>query len=360
MFSYTLSPNSLTVVTSGNKVLTTRSDNPNWSNILTALKGENESELVNLMSVRRTLENFGSELAPGAISIKNGQVYFRNEQLFGLDVDRILEFSSKGLPVSGMVSFLEKKLANPSRRSIESLYWFLENGNMPITPRGTFLAYKGVSNEFVSINTGHEPLISGTRLPNGSILNTVGQTVHMERRYVTDDFNQGCGPGLHAGSINYAKGWGPHVVIVEIDPADVVSVPSSEHEKLRCNKYTVIAEFIVPLNDTYTEEYHPELATPKEVKITPEIQALIDEAYQEGLNDRSINNPSDDQIEEDLDTLDDELDDSSLSVESVDYDTGYVAGLKDGRGHKTREYYEDERQTGFIEGYLDGYRDARK
>jgi len=345
--TYSLTPNALTVVTSNNKVLMTRSDNPNWHQILSALKRNNEADVVNLMNVRRTVETFGSDLAPGAITIRDGQVFFRDELLAGLDVDRILEFSCKGLPVDGMVAFLEKKLANPSRRSIESLYWFLENGNMPITPRGTFLAYKGVSNEFNSISTGREPLISGVRNSNGSILNSVGQTVHMERRYVTDDFNQGCGPGLHAGSINYAKGWGPRVVIVEIDPADVVSVPSSEHEKLRCNKYTVIGEYVAPLSDTYTEEFHPELAKPKKVVVTPEIQALIDEAYEAGQKDASLDEPT--------------LDDIETEEDTETYDDGYARGLKDGRGHKRKVYSNDELgNSDYVDGYLDGYRRGRK
>jgi len=359
--TYSLTPNALTVVTVDNKVLMTRSDNLNWNQILLALKANDETKVIELMSVRKTVENFGSELAPGAITIRDGQVYFRNELLNGLDVDRILEFSMKGLPVNGMVTFLEKKLGNPSRRSIESLYWFLENGNMPITPRGTFLAYKGVSNEYNSINTGHEPLISGIRNSNGSIVNTVGQTVHMERRFVTDDFNQGCGAGLHAGSINYAKGWGPHVVIVEIDPADVVSVPTSEHEKLRCNKYTVIGEYVSPLSDTYTEEFHPELARPATVKVTPEIQALLDEAYQQGREDAG---GMDNEITTDDDTRNDDLNelvDTLVNNKDRTYGEGLTDGKRDGRGHKTKKHQNNERGSNdYVDGYLDGYRKGRK
>jgi len=324
------------------------------------------------MSIRKTVENFGSNLAPGAITIRDGLVYFRNEKLQGLDVDRILSFASNGLPVQGMISFLENKLANPSRRSIESLYWFLENGNMPITPRGTFLAYKGVTAEFWSVMTGHEPLISGTRNSNGSILNTVGQTVHMERRYVTDDFNVGCGPGLHAGSLNYARGWGARVVIVEINPADVVSVPSSEHEKLRCNKYTVIGEYVAPLTDTYTEEYHPEMAQPK--RVDSETQALIDEAYRKGKED-ALNEENDcwtdDEFEDNSDNseeFDDESEDKTdrqpIDNDDVkgttEYLDGFRDGEKDGRGHKRKNYSEgDGSNSNYILGYLDGYREAR-
>jgi acyl carrier protein len=66
----------------------------------------------------------------------------------------------------------------------------------------------------------------------------------------------GCSHGLHAGSLAYARGWAERVILVEIDPADVVSVPGDENcQKLRCCKYTVVGEYNGPLPDTYTPEF---------------------------------------------------------------------------------------------------------
>jgi acyl carrier protein len=93
----------------------------------------------------------------------------------------------------------------------------------------------------------------------GRLLNKVGATIEVERSSVDDDFRQGCSHGLHAGSLSYAKGWGQRVVLVEIDPADVVSVPEDCNcQKLRCCKYTIVGEYSGPMPDTLTTEFDSE------------------------------------------------------------------------------------------------------
>ena len=84
----------------------------------------------------------------------------------------------------------------------------------------------------------------------------------MVRNSVCDDANIGCSYGFHAGSYEYAKGYassGGHLMRVEIDPTDVVSVPlDCDCQKLRTAKYKVIAihESIErPLDDGIYGEY---------------------------------------------------------------------------------------------------------
>jgi hypothetical protein len=84
----------------------------------------------------------------------------------------------------------------------------------------------------------------------------------MKRNQVCDDADVGCSDGFHAGSYEYAKGYahgGGHLMRVEIDPSDVVSVPKDcDCQKLRTAKYTVVAlhETIeTPLDDGIYGEY---------------------------------------------------------------------------------------------------------
>ena len=80
----------------------------------------------------------------------------------------------------------------------------------------------------------------------------------MTRNNVCDDHNQGCSVGFHAGSLQYASTFGGGesiLLIVEIDPADVVSVPSDCNcQKLRTCKYTVVAKYDGPLPEHYTKD----------------------------------------------------------------------------------------------------------
>jgi len=259
---FTYIPNrNLTLITSENKVLTITSDNPNWTEILAALKRDDESSIIRLMSIPKTIEAFGTKVPErGEIEVRGSEVFYRTEKLYGEDVSRILTFVTDGIPHTGMIKFLERKLKNPSKNSVDSLYNFLENRGMPLTPEGKFRGYKGLNADYSSKNTGAEPLISGIRLANGSIDNHIGQSPRMERRFVCDDFNQGCGPGLHVGSLEYAMGWAGsegRVVIVEVDPADVVSVPNAEHTKLRACAYTVVSDCTEKLPNVYTSECLP-------------------------------------------------------------------------------------------------------
>jgi hypothetical protein len=122
---------------------------------------------------------------------------------------------------------------------------------MPLTPDGNFLAYKGVNEDF-------------TDKYSGKFDNSVGQTLEMRRNSVCDDANIGCSHGFHAGSYEYAKGWagtsGGNLMIVEINPADVVSVPhDSGCQKLRTSKYKVVAHHETierPLDAELVDEYY--------------------------------------------------------------------------------------------------------
>ena len=121
---------------------------------------------------------------------------------------------------------------------------------MPLTPEGNFLAYKGVTGEFMDFHTR-------------SFDNNVGKTLEMRRNGVCDDANMGCSAGFHAGSYEYAKGYasgGGHLMVVEIDPRDVVSVPHcSDCQKLRTSKYVVVGVYETidapPLEDGQMPSY---------------------------------------------------------------------------------------------------------
>ena len=138
------------------------------------------------------------------------------------------------LPHKPLVLFLGKLMDNPSSRATEELYSFLEHKNMPLTPEGNFLAYKGVDGDFKDF-WSHK------------FDNSVGQTLEMRRNGVCDNANQGCSAGFHAGSYEYAKGYasnGGNLMVVEIDPSDVVSVPyDCECQKLRTSKYKVVSHY---------------------------------------------------------------------------------------------------------------------
>ena len=246
---YILTEKSVAVVIDG-KALTMQSDHPSWNQVVEALNNEEYDKLAGLFDLCKAIEDIPDQ--ESGVSVENGEVFYEGEVVHNLVVDKILNFMKKGLPFKPLVRFLGKLMANPSRRAVNELYKFLEHKNMPITPEGNFIAYKGVKSDFKDHYSG-------------KFDNSVGQTLSMIRNRVCDDANIGCSYGFHAGSYEYAKGYssgGGHLMRVEIDPSDVVSVPlDCDCQKLRTAKYKVVAlhETIErPLDDGIYGEYDEE------------------------------------------------------------------------------------------------------
>jgi hypothetical protein len=207
-------------------------DHINYRMILDILPTASSEELLKVVDIEKAVATFSD----GLVEIKNGQVTYEGEVVHGSISKRILEFMSKGLPFQPLVNFLNNLMENPSMQSQKELYDFLEHEHLPITEDGHFLAYKAVRNDYKDKY-------------RGVFDNSVGQVVKMQRAKVDDDRARGCSDGLHAGALNYVAGYGSvesgdRIVIVKINPRDVVSVPSDCNcEKLRTCRYEVVGEY---------------------------------------------------------------------------------------------------------------------
>jgi hypothetical protein len=139
---------------------------------------------------------------------------------------------------------------------------------MPIDPDGDFYAYKAVKEDFTDKHTG-------------KIDNSVGQVVTVRRNMVDDNPDNACSYGLHAGSFNYVRGFaqlGDNIIIVKINPKDVVSVPNHNTTKLRCCRYEVteLCEGLLP-QTTYSTECDCVSSNEEEENLCEECGFLEDE-----------------------------------------------------------------------------------
>lgn len=344
--------NSLTVVVRENdgkiQTYSTTKANLRWNDILNAWRGNNASLLVDLMSVKTLVERF----TDSNVDIKDGNVFFKGRPLHGLDVDRLLEYVRDNVPYLRLLRFLERKHANPSHRSINELYKFLEHREMTLTERGTVIGYKGVRSDYYSImgNTA-TIMVSGQTDTGGHILNKVGENVRCERSCVCDDYRQGCSPGLHIGSLEYAKGWGPRVMVVEFDPADVVSVPDDCNcQKLRACAYQVVGE--------YNGSLVTELSSTGNEATATEGDSHEDDDGEYCLPGCGCE-----------DSTGDASNDGGNHVVSDEgaYDDSFDLGVKDGKAHKARKHHATDsddksltfKELAYINGYNAGYRSGR-
>lgn len=190
------------------------------------------------------------------VNLETETVSFEGETLPQPLVTKVLSIIRDGLPVGHFENFWKNLRDNPSSTAVNELMDFLSYAELPLTSDGCFLAYKGVNDDFWSIqgNTATR-VIRGSVDSDGKIFNGVGEVIEVHRRDVDDDRRNECSHGLHVGSKDYAVGWGPRVVVVKINPKDVVSVPPDcQFQKCRVCKYEVIDFYEQEIKVAVTDE----------------------------------------------------------------------------------------------------------
>lgn len=235
---------SLTVFVDGEMYIAT-TEHPLWREIRDKVEADDVS-VVDMFSLEKPIQRKFEQLSD-RVAINNGQVFFDGDIVNGAIVDNIVRFVNQGVDDwEPLVNFLDKIMANPNVHSREQLYDWLNHQSFSITPDGNFVAYKGVNKTEVDGMTHYHSVNHGRAVVdgvehNGAIPNNVGSVVTMPRSEVEFNPGVGCSVGLHAGTYNYAKNWANGALLeVEIDPRDVVSVPTDcAAEKIRVCRYVV-------------------------------------------------------------------------------------------------------------------------
>ena len=192
--------------------------------------------------LRNTLYDFSqpkrliANSSDGRILIDGDDVTFDGKPADSFIAKRLIWIIEQGMNPEPLYRFLINLSENPSNQSVSQLYRFMDSNSMALTTDGMILAYKRVGQDFKDLYTH-------------SMDNSVGQVVEMPRNEVNDDYLKTCSHGLHVCSMNYLPSYGNdsaginRVVICEIHPRDVVSVPHDyNNAKMRVCRYTVMGE----------------------------------------------------------------------------------------------------------------------
>jgi len=210
-----------------------------------------------------------ANLAPlgDRVSVEHGVVSLDGTAIHNTLTERMLQMHSEGFNIAPMAKFLENLMDNPSYRAVNELYTFLEQSDLPITEDGHFIAYKRVASDF-------------TDMYSHTMDNSPGKVVSMPRNQVNEDKNVTCSRGLHFCSRSYLPHYGDvpdsRVVMVKINPRDVVSIPADyNNAKGRCSRYEVIRD--LQLKETGNNSYLPVERLEKSYLPPEEVSAPIEE-----------------------------------------------------------------------------------
>jgi len=233
-YPYLIQGANITVVI-GNTPHTISKTHLTYEKVKDAIKAGDWEMVKDIIEPKKVILSYGK----GNVSVQGEQLFWKGKEFHSALASRMIAMLQEGFTIEPMVNFMENLMTNPSKQAVNELYGFLEKNNLPITPDGYFLAYKKVRDNYFDVHSG-------------TMDNSLGNVVSMERNEVDDNRNNTCSAGLHFCSESYLKSFGgDRVVIVKINPRDVVSIPTDYNEaKGRACQYEVIGEVGNSAEDT--------------------------------------------------------------------------------------------------------------
>lgn len=202
---------------------------PQYDLVINALNAGDEDAVRSAVNLRLHV----ASLSEGSITVENDTLVFEGKELHTALAKRIIGIVKAAGNAGPLIAFMHNLYKNPSNRAVNELYGFLDACNLPITEDGYFLAYKKVNQDYTSIH-------------DGTTANDLGTVVEMKRNEVDEDKDNTCSVGLHFCSHSYLSqfgGYGRRVVVLKINPADVVAIPSDyNNAKGRAWRYEVVGE----------------------------------------------------------------------------------------------------------------------
>lgn len=213
-----------------NIIYEVKPENLNFKNIAELLKAGKTRAAVTAYNSSKT-----KEVKSGFVT-RGNDFFFKGQKLPDIFAEIYRNCVSNNAKAGVLTKFFDNLAANPGTGvSMEAFSRFLSQRRMPITSRGTFLAYKRVDINFKDTYT-HQ------------FDNTPGKFVEMKRELVDANQYTECSVGFHVCSYEYLNSYvDDNLIVVEVNPRDVVAVPQGyNHSKIRVSKYKslcTLAEF---------------------------------------------------------------------------------------------------------------------
>ena len=261
-----------------------------YNKLLAAIKSDDWTTVQDIIEPKKAVINFGQ----GNIEIQGDKIFWKGREMHNALTKRMVTMIQEDFPVEPLVAFMENLMENPSKRAVNELYGFLEKNTLPITSDGCFLAYKKVRQDYLDCHSKtvlNKPAAYLTDEDNAKLTEAAGRkdevtvevvdgvtVVSMERNAVDDDQNRTCSTGLHFCSKDYLSHFGgDRIVILKINPRDVVSIPNDYNDsKGRACRYEIVDEIDKDKADEAFAKSVQEAAAKEASTLTPEklVEAL--------------------------------------------------------------------------------------
>ncbi len=228
-FPFTASEESVSIFLNG-RMHNLASSLKGFAELVEHLKGsDHDAEFIENIIDRPSMV---ARLTAGAVTVVGTTVFHNGVPAHSTLTVKLIEMLDAGFDAGPWINFFVKVMQNPSERSRQCLYDFLEKWKAPLTPCGDFIAFKYVSDDYMDQRTG-------------TFDNHPGKAPSMPRADVDPDPDKTCSKGLHVCASVYLSeyNFGARIVAVQVNPANVVAVPRDyNHAKMRVCDYLVLSD----------------------------------------------------------------------------------------------------------------------
>lgn len=215
---YVISGDRAYVSINGATTIVQKDYDPHFNEVVAAIRNEDVEEVNRLILL--------GEQKLGKLAVSRSSVKFDTTTLHPAFAKAYLYAAKAGKDAIEL--FFKNVAQNPNPESQADLANFLLRNALPITDRGTFLAYRYVNDKFYDCHTG-------------TMDNMIGNTVEMARENCDSDREVTCSRGLHVCHYSYLANNGTTHLVVEINPRDVVAVPTDYNgAKMRVCRFRVL------------------------------------------------------------------------------------------------------------------------
>lgn len=219
---------------------TISSSHPNYVDIRERLASGQTDGLLALIDVPVAIATF----TQGRVQVMdNDTILIDGNEVSSAITERIIKLLREGEDFKPLVRFLDKVQENPLQSARDELWLFMERNGLPLFEDGDFGAYKKVRADYLDCHSG-------------TFDNSPGRIVSIPRDQVDPNRYNTCSYGLHFCSKGYLSHFGgERVVLVKINPKDVVAIPNDyNNAKGRTCRYEVIEDITAKLDDEYERD----------------------------------------------------------------------------------------------------------
>jgi hypothetical protein len=335
-YPFTASTNSISIFFNGRMNSVPQSD-PNFAALYDHLKlDDHDFEYIEKMIDKPKMI---ARLSEGLVTVVGSTVYYKSEPVNSTLTLKLLQMLEEGFDCKPWARFLERVMANPSERSRQCLFDFLNHWMAPITEDGYFLAFKRIRPDYLDMHTG-------------TFDNSPGNYVAIPREQVDPDPDKTCSRGLHVAASSYlghfASTQNSRTVVCKVDPADVVAVPKDYgFAKMRVCAYLVLGdaeESEIPLIEGAVVSFY---GTDDYADAGDDFGFDDGDWDEDDDDDLGEDDDGDDNFDDDTDILSDVYDDADAEDPNTDATAnGEIAFTRDGVTVTAAELLDDIKQYG--------------